>query len=213
VKKDEIKSFLTELFANKEKKKKKFSYSYLVLALGIGVAFMMLSNSFSSPTIESVPSIKTEAPQTQQAFAKKASDPSTMIEYENYYENQLREILEEIVGVSNVSVMINLATTERNVYEKNYSEQNQETTETDKAGGERVIKNQSKDEQVVIINDGEKEVPVVEATEKPKVSGVIITAKGAENIKVKQQIVEAVTRVLDVSSHRVSVQPRKIKEE
>jgi stage III sporulation protein AG len=212
VKKDEIKSLLTELFANKEKKKK-FSYSYLVLALGIGVAFMMFGNSFSSPKIESVPVMKEEAPQTQQVFAKKASDPSTMIEYEHHFENQLREILEEVIGVSNVSVMVNLDATEQKIYEKNYSEQNQETTETDKDGGKRTIKNKSKDEQVVIINDGEKEVPVVVATEKPTVRGVVITAKGAENIKVKQQIVEAVTRVLDVPSHRVSVLPKKIKEE
>ncbi|RBW70605.1 stage III sporulation protein AG [Bacillus taeanensis] len=212
MKKDEIKALLTELFTNKEKKKK-FSYSYLVLALGIGVVFMMFGNGFSSPQVEDIPAMKAEAPQTQQAFAKKASEPSTMIEYENYYENQLREILEEIVGVSNVSVMINLDATEQKIYEKNYNEQNQETTETDKEGGKRTINNKGKDEQVVIINDGEKEVPVVVATEKPKVRGVVITATGAENMKVKQQIVEAVTRVLDVPSHRLSVLPKKIKEE
>lgn len=43
---------------------------------------------------------------------------------------------------------------------------------------------------------------------KPKIVGVLVVAKGAEDIKVKTMIVEAVTRALDVPSHRVSVQPK-----
>jgi stage III sporulation protein AG len=52
-------------------------------------------------------------------------------------------------------------------------------------------------------------VPVVVETKKPDIRGVLVVAKGAENIQVKKWIVEAVTRVLGVSSHRVSVVPKK----
>lgn len=55
---------------------------------------------------------------------------------------------------------------------------------------------------------GDKEVPLVVETVKPSIKGVLVVAKGAEDIKIKSMIVEAVTRALDVPSHRVSVQPK-----
>ena len=46
-------------------------------------------------------------------------------------------------------------------------------------------------------------------TKKPEIRGVLVVAKGAENIQVKKWIIEAVTRALDVPSHRVAVMPKK----
>ena len=65
----------------------------------------------------------------------------------------------------------------------------------------------------MIIQNGEKEVPIVVETKKPAIRGVLVVAKGADNIQVKKWIVEAVTRSLDVPSHRVSVLPKKTKGE
>jgi stage III sporulation protein AG len=45
--------------------------------------------------------------------------------------------------------------------------------------------------------------------QKPAIRGVLVVAKGAENIQVKKWIIEAVTRSLDVPSHRVAVMPKK----
>ncbi|SIB32256.1 stage III sporulation protein AG [Mycobacteroides abscessus subsp. abscessus] len=71
----------------------------------------------------------------------------------------------------------------------------------------------SKEDQLVIIRDGEKEVPIVVETKKPVIRGVLVVAKGADNIQVKKWIIEAVTRSLDVPSHRVAVMPKKSKGE
>lgn len=49
--------------------------------------------------------------------------------------------------------------------------------------------------------------------EKPAVAGVLVVAEGVENVQVKAWVVEAVSRVLDVAPHRVSVMPKKMKEE
>jgi stage III sporulation protein AG len=38
---------------------------------------------------------------------------------------------------------------------------------------------------------------------------VLIVAKGADDVRVKKEIIEAVTRVLDVPSHRVAVSAKK----
>ena len=79
----------------------------------------------------------------------------------------------------------------------------------DQQGGERKVLDQSEEEQLVIIREGDKEVPIVLETKKPQVRGVLVVAKGAENVQIEKRIIESVTKLLDVPSHRVSVMPRK----
>ena len=112
-------------------------------------------------------------------------------------------------GVSNVSVIVNIDATETKVYEKNSVAQRQTTEETDRDGGERKVEDFSTDEKIVIIREGDKEVPLVKETKKPTIRGVLIVAKGADDIRVKKEIIEAVTRVLNVPSHRVAVSAKK----
>lgn len=138
---------------------------------------------------------------------EKESDGS-MRGYEDRYENQLKEALDQIVGVSDVYVVVNVEATESKVYEKNESTKIQSTDEEDKEGGKRSIEDKSREEEIVIVNNGEKEVPIVKEIKKPKVTGVLVVAKGADNIQIKKWIIEAVTRALDVPSHRVSVLPK-----
>ena len=83
----------------------------------------------------------------------------------------------------------------------------QTTGETDKTGGKRKVEDESLDEKTVIIREGDKETPVVLRTEKPKVRGVLVVAKGVDNI-LKAMVKEAVIRLLDVPAHRVSVSPK-----
>jgi stage III sporulation protein AG len=142
------------------------------------------------------------------AFGTKQTKDSSMRGYEDQYENQLKEALDQIVGVSEALVVVNVEASEQKVYEKNENKQSQHTSEEDKEGGKRSIEEKSSEEQIVIIQDGENEVPVISETRKPKVSGVLVVAKGADNIQIKKWILEAVTRVLDVPVHRVSVLPK-----
>ncbi len=64
----------------------------------------------------------------------------------------------------------------------------QTTGETDKTGGKREVEDESLDEKTVIIREGDKETPVVLRTEKPKVRGVLVVAKGVDNIQVKAMV-------------------------
>ncbi|BBP90642.1 hypothetical protein BsIDN1_42600 [Bacillus safensis] len=83
------------------------------------------------------------------------------------------------------------------------------TEETDKEGGVRSVTDQTKEEEVVIIKNGNEETPVVVQTKKPEIRGVLVVAQGVDNVQIKKTIIEAVTRVLDVPSHRVAVAPKK----
>ena len=211
------KKLLKKLFeVTDEKKSKKKSNVYLFVLLSVGIVLMLVSNLMtSSEENESTSSFQTESDRQteEEVFGNNPSTPSSMVEYEEHYENELRDILTDVIGISSVSVKINLASTEKKIFENNRTTDNQVTEETDRDGGKRVIENHSTDEEVIIINDGNKEKPVVIGVEKPEVTGVIVVAEGAENVQIKQQIIEAVTRFLDVPSHRVSVLAKKIKEE
>ena len=121
----------------------------------------------------------------------------------------MKESLETIAGVEEVKVVIYVDSSEKKVYERNKTTQKQVTEETDQEGGKRTVEDTSVDEQLVLVKKGDKEGPIVSETHKPSVRGVLVVAKGAENIQIKKWIIEAVTRSLDVPSHRVSVMPKK----
>ncbi|WP_096201203.1 stage III sporulation protein AG [Bacillus sp. FJAT-45350] len=212
--------WLKKLVSDKvDGKKKKLSLPYVVLILCLGVALMILGNFFKDDIAEqeSQPVFRGEATSTEEdqpAFGQNnQSEPSTMNDYEIRYENQLKETLEQIIGVSDVSVMINLAETEKKVYERNSNVKKQQTEETDREGGQRKVDDLSRDEQLVIVRNGDKEEPILIKKEKPNIRGVLVVAKGVDNIQVKSMVVEAVSRALDVPAHRVSVMPKKTKEE
>lgn len=199
---------------HEEKKKGKYPYLFLLLLFGAGI--MLISNLLiKDKAISEEQPVFQQSGETKEdveAFAqKKSSENSEINSYEEAYETQLKEALDAVVGVSDVTVVVNVDSTEKQVLEKNSKTQNQVTEETDQEGGKRKVEDHSTDDQLVIIQEGEKEVPIVIERKKPAIRGVLVVAKGADNIQVRKWIIEAVTRALDVPSHRVSVLPKKTK--
>ncbi|WP_394232916.1 stage III sporulation protein AG [Niallia oryzisoli] len=211
-------SWLKKQFSKEEQgENKKGKYPYLVLVVLFGAGFMLVGNLFiggESPQ-NPLPAFnnndETQQEEVETFGQSKSSGNSVIEEYEQAYETQIKEALDSIVGVSDVTVVVNVDSTEQKVLETNKKTQTQVTDETDREGGKRKVEDSSSDEQLVIIQDGEKEVPIVVETKKPEIRGVLVVAKGAENIQVKKWIKEAVTRALDVPDHRVSVLPKKTK--
>jgi stage III sporulation protein AG len=208
-------SWLKNLLPKGENSEKKpVKYQYLILVLCIGAAFMIVgnvlftgdSNPLDSPAIKNI----AEQPEEVAAFGQnKNSDNKSISNYEESYEKQLKKALEEMLGINDVTVVVNIDSTDKKVLEKNRVSKSQTTEETDREGGQRKVQDTQIDEQLVIIRDGEKEVPIVVETKKPEIRGVLVVAKGSESIQVKKLIVEAVTRALGVPSHRVAVMPKK----
>jgi len=203
---------LLKIDSTTNKKPGKFQYMLLVLCLG--AAFMIAGNIIFKPASDSsaVPAASTETSESEDVPAfgiKNDSGDKAIAEYEEKYENQLRKALQEMLGVNDVTVVVNIDSTDKKVLEKNSSTKSQTTEETDREGGKRKVQDVTTDEQLVIIRNGEKEVPIVVETKKPDIRGVLVVAKGADNIQVKKWIVEAVTKVLGVPSHRVAVMPKK----
>lgn len=208
-------TWLKKLFSKENQSDKKAGkYQYLLLVLLFGAAIMLVSNIlFPEGTSSSaLPVINNteEKDEDVETFGQKKIDGNEIISaYEDHYETELKDALEGIQGVNDVTVVVNVDATEKKVLEKNVVIQSQKTDESDREGGTRNVEDQSKDEQLVIIREGEKEVPIVIETKKPEIRGVLVVAKGADNIQVKKWIIESVTKLLDVPSHRVSVMPKK----
>ncbi|PGL72408.1 stage III sporulation protein AG [Bacillus sp. AFS055030] len=207
--------------SDKEKSPFKLTRKYVLALLGLGICWMIASSLFAntnqktnsmlspiSTETSGSPKNNEQAVETLGSGGGKSSS-NKIEEIEKKYEQQLTETLNNMAGVSNVKVEINLESSGRKVYQTNKTNRTQETNETDKQGGTRNIDDQSQEEQVVIIDNGDKQEPVIVETEMPRIRGVLIVAKGAQNLEIKQMIREAVTRLLDVPSYRVSVQPKK----
>ncbi|MFD6441439.1 stage III sporulation protein AG [Peribacillus sp. NPDC060186] len=198
----------------KEKKPSLYIYVLIVVLLGAGI--MMAGNLLTTNKTGQTSEVKTVFNNKQdddgdvETFGQKnKSEFKTTKDYEIYLQNEMKEALESIAGVEDVKVVIYVDASEKKVYERNKVTQKQVTEETDQEGGKRTVEDTSVDEQLVLIKSGEKEGPIISETKKPSVRGVLVVAKGAENIQIKKWIIEAVTRSLDVPSHRVSVMPKK----
>jgi stage III sporulation protein AG len=193
--------------------KKPGKYQYMILVLCIGAAFMLAGNIlFKKQTAAGdIPAGKTTQTVAQDVPAfglKKSTGNKAISDYEREYENQLKDALDDMLGVSDTKVVVNIDSTEEKVLQQNKVSKNQTTDETDTNGGKRKVQDSSVDEQLVIIRNGDKEVPIVVETKKPEIRGVLVVARGADNMQVKRWIVEAVTRALGVPSHRVAVMPK-----
>ncbi|HEY8342249.1 MAG TPA: stage III sporulation protein AG [Calditerricola sp.] len=178
---------------------------WLILILCVGVGVMLVGNTLAIEKDVPPEPMARDAP----AAIPGGDEPQTIKQLEEHYESQLREMLELVMGVSDVSVMVSLETSPEQVVQVNRDNRQQVIEEQDSRGGTRKTTDTTQRDQVVVVNQGSGEKPVVIKTRQPKVRGVLVVARGVENAQVKRWVVEAVQRVLDVPAHRVSVLPKK----
>ena len=113
-------------------------------------------------------------------------------------EKELELILEKINGAGKVEVMLTLESSYENVFAKGYS------TKEDK--GETDEKKELQEEYIIIKNGSSNEECLVVKVYEPAIKGVAVVAQGADNIKVKNAIIQTVCAVFNISSARVSVE-------
>ena len=176
-----------------------------LLLLGTaGIAIMLLGSVFQPSSLPTNRSPATTDKSSETTLASR-KNPNTMDEYEAMYEKELKENLGNISGVGQVSVMVNIDSSEELVVDKNRNQSNQTTKESDNKGATRENTTQSNQDQTVMAGNQ----PVVLKTIRPKIRGVMVVAEGANNLQVKAWILEAVERVLGVPSYKISILPKK----
>lgn len=188
--------------------------SYLIVIALIGLLLIIIANIFTSSTskeMEENQHLNSQSEQPLKGEMAEADEVSTIEDVDNLetgYEKALQVMLDKIQGVSEVEVMVNLDSTNVKIYEKNLILGQQSTNESDKNGGIRKVEDSTEETQVVLVRQGDQEVPLLVQTKKPEVRGVFVVAKGVDHATVKKWVIEAIARVLDVPTHRVSVMPK-----
>lgn len=126
-------------------------------------------------------------------------------EYEARLESELRGLIMKIRGVGDASVMVTLEQTEQSVYAKQEKNSGQ-TTEDKSSGTARNEKDNSNETSYIIVRDADGSEKAVAVTEiQPLVKGVVVVCDGADDPTVQQNVVDAVTTALDITSVRVCV--------
>lgn len=116
-------------------------------------------------------------------------------------EQKLKQILSNINGVGEVEVLITYSQTStiNPVYNEDYQES--VTEEEDTSGGKRTISSSNNKKEVVSNND----TIVTQSVTSPQIQGAVIIAKGAGNVQVKSNIIQAVEAATGLSSYKIQV--------
>ena len=186
------------------------SLRWLLLIGGLGAALLLINSFLSLRGVEPDEGASGPPPEGEETFASREPAYASPFEaIEQPLEMRLKEMLEKIVGVGTVDVLVTIDSTEEIVYEKNGRLTRQQTDETDGQGGTRHITQIAQDGTVVLYEVSGGQAPVVVKRIQPKIRGVLVVARGAENRTVRELILDAVQKGAGVPAGRVSVVPRK----
>lgn len=116
-------------------------------------------------------------------------------------EERVEEILHSINGVGKVEVMITFEGSVRNKYAVDFKV-TEDTKNT--AGGDTEV-HYDKDEEHIIINNGDKEEALKEYYTLPEIKGVVVVCEGGGSTAVRERVLSAVTTVLNIGSDKVYV--------
>lgn len=176
----------------KDVKNKKFVILFtFVVLLALGITFFPFQSNGGGQKVTTV---------SKQAVSNESTD------YETTLERKLVNMLSKMEGVGTVSVMVTTDSNEEKILAENTSSNQQRTEEKDQAGGTRNTDSAQQTNDVVLQNGN---TPYVVKEYAPQIRGVFILAEGAEDSEVKNQIVEAVSKLLDVPVHKISVEKKK----
>ena len=127
-------------------------------------------------------------------------------DYAAYWEEKLEENLRCVEGAGRVQVLINIRESEEQVLARDGEEEFSDTTEEDAAGGSRHISENRTDKSVICtVNEKGQSVPLVVKTVSPSVKGVVVIAQGADQARVRRDIIEAIQVLFDVDMNRISI--------
>lgn len=192
---------------------KRLTVFRLLIMVGlVGVALMILNSfySFHEPGPPEEGPGAPGPPVTPAFLGGEGKAASPFREHEAAVEAAIRDLLQKVVGVGETDVLVTIDSTEEVVVKENLQDTQQVTDEKDPNGGSRHITEVSRSGQVVLYqSSGGGQTPLVLKRVKPKIRGVVVVARGAENLTVKRMIQEAVSRGLEVPAHRISILPRK----
>ena len=127
------------------------------------------------------------------------------VSQEQTLSQKLESILSKIQGVGDVNVFINYSESSEVVAMYNENSKSSTTEETDTSGGVRKVQETDSQKDVIFQENNGVKTPMTKKIVEPKIEGAIITAKGASNIDVKTNIIQAVEAATGLATHKIQV--------
>lgn len=195
--KDKLKKIIDskeETEGNNKKKIENLVFFVVILIITIVIInYVWNGNKKSNKTITNI------------AGRQLANTDTTQTEESNNLEERLENILGKIQGVGTVKVFINYSESSQTVAMYNENSKTSTTEETDTSGGTRKVEQTDSDKEIVYQEENGKKTPILQKTLQPKIEGAIITAKGASNVNVKTNIIQAVEAATGLATHKIQV--------
>lgn len=187
----------------------------IVIVILVGILIIIAASAFKDST--GINTSKNQKENTVSSDSTNNGDNSTDgsnssssdDSYENDQETKLKNILENIDGVGAVQVMIYYDRGEEQVPAYNQNNSSSVTSEDDNSGGKRTTTQNSIGTNVVVTTNGDKTEPLIINKYKPKVTGIFITAEGADNSDIKLDITNSVAEFFNIPVDKVNVYPMK----
>ena len=191
--KDIIKNrFLADLLCSPEKSDLRVK---LLLAAGLLAIAVLV---FSDGRGEDVSSSSTDVP----LYRTASLDYN---EYTSRLENRLTELISSVEGAGRTKVMITLECGTEYVYASQQKTTSSVSENSAPDGRNSRDEKRSGEQSLILVNAGRGEEPLILKEVTPTVAGVVVLCSGADNVKVRQQIIDVVTTALGTSSNRVCV--------
>lgn len=184
-----------------------FQRDNLIVLVLAGILLVVIALPTKEKTQETVAEKNETESMTQEKSTKSAEEPDyyDLYEYTDYLEKKLSQMLSQMRGVGQVSVMITLEASAKQIVEKEETMSRNNTSENDGEGGTRSIYDMETGQQTVYNKVDNTQSPYVNQVILPEISGILIVAQGAETTTVKKSIVEIAQALFGVDAHKISV--------
>ena len=164
----------------------------------VGVALLLIGNSGSNE--------QQHLSSTDTANATVATTVATNIDPVAKMEQKLAHTLSQVQGAGTVTVQITVKHTGRKEYAVDTQRTNRTTTEESGDTHQQTVETQ---EQITVVqqNQNGTQQALLVSESSPEIAGVLVVAEGACDAVVREQLLHAVTAVLQVPMYQVMVVP------
>ena len=144
-------------------------------------------------------------PQTKTSTNVSVTNTSSTFEYATQLENRIEDALSKISGAGNVKVLLTFDGVKELVLAKQTDEKTSKTTNSSTNGSQNVAETTTVSTEPVLISENGSTNPIVLMEILPEIKGVIVIAQGADNIRVKLDLLKAIQALLKVDSSQVEI--------
>lgn len=196
--KDQIKALILNAKGTDNKKK----IENIVVLIVILIITVIAINTIWNGDKKEIKKEEVETTTSKQlASTSKTSQTSSNDEVQTNLEN----ILSNIDGVGKVKVLITYSQSSEVVAMYNENSKNSTVEEKDSGGGTRTTTQTDISKDIIYQEENGEKTPITQKVVSPKIEGAIITATGAGNGTVKNNIVQAVEAVTGLPTHKIQV--------